>query len=145
MQNYVLGFLVNQIDEDLKSILLVKKQKGPPINHGKWNGVGGKIEERESPFDAMKREFFEETKILIRRIQWSSLGIFSGKEFKLNIMVHFSENADFITPDENDVGEKLQWFDFNIYDGFPSVEYAQNVPTMISHILTGQGPLKLQV
>ena len=57
MKHYVLGFVVN-VDES--KILLVEKQK-PDWQRFRWNGIGGKIEPKESPFEAMDREGYEET------------------------------------------------------------------------------------
>lgn len=54
---YVLGFLFNP---DLNSVVLIRKAK-PQWQAGKFNGVGGKIEEGETPEQAMRREFLEET------------------------------------------------------------------------------------
>jgi 8-oxo-dGTP diphosphatase len=58
MQKYVLGFAFSQ---DLKQVILIQKQK-PEFQFGKFNGVGGKIEETDAnPLEAMQREFMEET------------------------------------------------------------------------------------
>lgn len=56
MTQYVLGFMFYQDD-----VVLILKTKGPDVVVGKWNGVGGKIEVDENPYDAMAREFKEET------------------------------------------------------------------------------------
>ncbi len=53
---YVVGFL---FDNDHR-VLLIKKKR-PAWQIGKLNGVGGKIEEGETPSDAIRREFLEET------------------------------------------------------------------------------------
>lgn len=62
---YVLGFLFD-LDDD--SILLVRKNR-PDWQAGLLNGIGGKIESGENPFDAMTREFVEETGI-VQDIKW---------------------------------------------------------------------------
>ena len=54
---YVVGFLFNQ---ELSNVCLIRKLK-PEWQKCLLNGVGGKIEVDESPFDAMIREFAEET------------------------------------------------------------------------------------
>jgi len=58
MKHYVLGFVFNK-DED--RVLLIEKQN-PKWQKGRWNGIGGKIEQDEKPLDAMYRETWEETK-----------------------------------------------------------------------------------
>jgi 8-oxo-dGTP diphosphatase len=54
-KQYVIGFLFNAEDE----VALIEKTH-PDWQKGKLNGVGGHIEEGESPEDAMTREFEEE-------------------------------------------------------------------------------------
>jgi len=58
MKEYVLGFLFDQNDK----VLLIKKTK-PANLAGKWNGVGGKLEIKETYLEAMARETREETGI----------------------------------------------------------------------------------
>lgn len=57
MKNYVVLFL---FDEEGENVLLLLKNK-PIYQVGKFNGVGGKIEESETPFNAIHRELYEET------------------------------------------------------------------------------------
>jgi 8-oxo-dGTP diphosphatase len=53
---YVCGFLFS---EDRQTVALIRKNK-PAWQCGRLNGIGGKIEEGESPNQAMRREFREE-------------------------------------------------------------------------------------
>jgi len=63
MIKYVCGFLFDK--EDNSQVVLVEKLK-PEWFRGMWNGVGGKIkDDSESPEQAMKREFLEETGVEI--------------------------------------------------------------------------------
>jgi len=55
--SYVVGFMFST---DLMKVALIRKLK-PAWQQGKLNGVGGKIEQGESGFAAMCREFAEET------------------------------------------------------------------------------------
>lgn len=56
-RRFVLGFC---FDIGYHNVLLIEKNR-PPWQAGKLNGIGGKIEEGESPSGAMVREFQEET------------------------------------------------------------------------------------
>jgi len=56
MKHYVLGLIYN---DELSGILLIKKEK-PEWMKGRWNGIGGKIEDKETPLQAMERESHEE-------------------------------------------------------------------------------------
>jgi 8-oxo-dGTP diphosphatase len=64
--NYCVGFIFNKY---LDTILLVLKNRGPVNMAGKLNGIGGKIENGESPYQAMVRECKEETGLDIKK--WS--------------------------------------------------------------------------
>lgn len=57
MKNYVLGFL---FDERFERVVLILKKR-PQWQAGRYNGVGGHIEDGEHPMEAMRREFEEET------------------------------------------------------------------------------------
>lgn len=62
-QLYSVGFLHSD-----ESVVLIKKNR-PDWQSGKYNGVGGHVEENEKPHDAMVREFQEETGVLVPRWQ----------------------------------------------------------------------------
>ena len=66
--SYVLGFA---FDPQYRGVLLCVKNR-PAWQAGKLNGLGGKIEEGETPFDAMVREFQEESGVLCRN--WKHFG-----------------------------------------------------------------------
>lgn len=54
-KKYVVGFLIHK-----NGWVLLLQKTHPDYLAGKWNGVGGKIEEGESSLEAMRREFKEE-------------------------------------------------------------------------------------
>jgi 8-oxo-dGTP pyrophosphatase MutT (NUDIX family) len=60
-KRYVLGFVM---DERKEKIVLIHKNR-PDFQAGKLNGLGGKIEEGETPEDAIKREIEEESGLVI--------------------------------------------------------------------------------
>lgn len=47
-------------DQD-KILMLLRNKKADDYHIGKWNGLGGKFEEGESPEECAKREIFEES------------------------------------------------------------------------------------
>ena len=57
MFKYTLCFIIYQ-----NQVLLLNRNKNPWM--GRWNGVGGKINEGEDKFSAIKREIIEETQII---------------------------------------------------------------------------------
>ena len=107
-------------------ILLAMKKKG--FGEGKYNGVGGKLEENETPEQAMIRETQEE--ICVTPIKYEKVGIISFDEFykgeKVNLLFHlyfvYEWNGE---PTESDE-MKPEWFDIDNtpYDRmFPDDKY----------------------
>lgn len=70
MRNYVLGFL---IDLSSNEILLIKKNR-PAFQAGKLNGIGGKMEEGETPIESLIREVWEETNLKTQEKEWWYFG-----------------------------------------------------------------------
>lgn len=56
MKEYVVGFAFDR--HEARVALIVKNR--PTWQAGKLNGIGGKVEPREAPLQAMEREFAEE-------------------------------------------------------------------------------------
>jgi len=83
MKKYVVGFLVNRASE---SVVLIVKNK-PVWQKGKMNGVGGKIEEGETPHAAMSREFEEEAGMKIPEAYWTLTVVLTGADFQLNVFI----------------------------------------------------------
>lgn len=74
MNSYVLAFAF----DDLGRVALIKKAR-PEWQQGKWNGVGGKIEDFDAyPSEAMSREFEEETGVRISDREWKYAGRMDG-------------------------------------------------------------------
>jgi len=67
MKKYVVGFLFTH---NKKNVILIRKNK-PEWQKGLLNGVGGKIEKNETPDQAMTREFYEETGLIV--ILWNKI------------------------------------------------------------------------
>jgi len=68
LRPYVCGFVM---DPDTGRVMLIRKKR-PDWQAGLLNGVGGKIEEGETPLNAMSREFFEEAGKLIHDRAWNN-------------------------------------------------------------------------
>lgn len=80
MTKYVCGFF---FDRQLNNVVLIWKNK-PKWQEGKLNGVGGKIEEGETPKSAMMREFQEETGLAIAG--WLYLITISGEDWSVDFL-----------------------------------------------------------
>jgi 8-oxo-dGTP diphosphatase len=86
--NYVLGFLFHGKGSDME-VALIRKLK-PVQQVGKLNGIGGKIEAGEPPFDAMCREFFEETDALVT--SWTHMGQMTTPWGVVHVFAHWADS-----------------------------------------------------
>ena len=101
MKAYTLGFLF----DEQQRWLGVLKEHGPPVNIGKWNGIGGKIEPNETPGQAMAREGLEE---IGSYFSWHLRGSFTDQN---TFFVHVFQATHVDEPLNmaNDIGETLNW------------------------------------
>jgi len=95
---YVVGFMFNVKETD---VLLIMKQK-PKWQEGNLNGIGGKIEEGETPVIAMRREFKEETGI--RYSDWRRVTTMSGEDWECHVFTAKSDDIfDYKTMEQEEV------------------------------------------
>lgn len=78
MNRFVLGFYITRSG----AILICKTR--PEWQRGKWNGIGGRIEEGETPLQAMVREFEEEAGFKTSEEDWVPRFVISSKVFADN-------------------------------------------------------------
>lgn len=90
MQEYVLGFAFSK---DKQRVLLIKKKR-PEWQKGLLNGIGGKIEKNETAYDAMIREFQEETGIVTEHDDWTIYSVMEGDKFKVCVFSAFLDLLD---------------------------------------------------
>jgi 8-oxo-dGTP diphosphatase len=81
--DYVCGFMFSESPQGPR-VLLIQKNR-PAWQAGRLNGIGGKIEDGESPLDAMVREFREEAGLSLIPTCWSPVAVLTGDSF----CVHF--------------------------------------------------------
>lgn len=70
------------IEKDSKTLMLHRIKKENDVHFGKWVGLGGKIEEGESPEECIIREVFEESGLIIKNPKLK--GILTFPKFKDN-------------------------------------------------------------
>jgi len=85
MIKYVCGFCFS---EDYSQVVLILKKR-PSWQEGLLNGVGGKIEPGESPYQAMVREFKEETSVFLTN--WDEYLEYTGENFKIHFFKIFTD------------------------------------------------------
>lgn len=67
MNRYVVGLMFN---DDMTKVCMIRKNR-PDWQKGLLNGIGGKIDGRETPLEAMIREFREETGVDTKARAWA--------------------------------------------------------------------------
>lgn len=85
---YVLGFLFTP---DRQRVVLMRKAR-PEWQRGRLNGVGGRIEEGETPKRAMEREAHEETGVM--GVRWEHFATIRGESWCVFVFRAFDEQAD---------------------------------------------------
>ena len=112
MVNATLCFLMRDAPE--KTILLGMKKDG--FGKGKWNGLGGKIENNETPKAAAIREVYEEGGVRIpesaveKFAELTFLSVKGTDEKKLDMFVHVFVARDW-EGNPQETGEMLpKWF-----------------------------------
>jgi 8-oxo-dGTP pyrophosphatase MutT (NUDIX family) len=95
-----------------EKVLLQKKSKGL-FGADKWNGVGGKLKQNETPEEGVKREVFEEAGLKIPNPEFhGDLSFYFGHRNKPDWIVHvFSVKAFEGKPRPSEEG-LLRWFAF---------------------------------
>lgn len=101
--------------EDLKKVLLIKKQK-PDWQKGKYNFPGGKVEnvkireknQRESYKACIVREFKEETSMKTMEVDWHAIGSIEGEGYSVELLVAVFLNSMGMAITITD--EEVEWF-----------------------------------
>ena len=112
------------LERDDKYLMLHRISKKNDINAGKWIGVGGHLEDNESPEECIKREIFEETgyDIPMEILKFRGLVTFVSAKGDYELMSLFTAKAPDSEPLECSEG-KLEWiskkdlFDLNLWEG----------------------------
>ena len=80
------------IEKDESYLMLHRVKKENDCNKDKWIGVGGKFEERETPYDCVRREIREETGLTVGKLNYRGLVTFVSNEFGTEYMHLFHTN-----------------------------------------------------
>lgn len=84
-QEYTAGFLINIAHGQ---VALIRKLR-PAWQRGKLNGIGGKVNPRETPHDAQVREFQEETGRAIR--DWRLFARMEAESYRVHFYSSFTD------------------------------------------------------
>ena len=90
-------------------LMMHRIKKVDDENHDKWIGIGGKFEDKESPFDCVKREVFEETGLTVTNLQYKGIVTFVSDIYPTEYMhLFYTESFEGALKSNCDEGE-LQW------------------------------------
>ncbi|MEH7253689.1 NUDIX domain-containing protein, partial [Neobacillus niacini] len=108
------------------NVLMLLRAKEP--NKGKWNGVGGKIEHDETPYESCIREVLEETGLLLKTQTFRGMIALNGAEC-INVFASNNFEGDLLSSDEGILEwKKLDWI-------LSSKDVVPNIPFFIEDVL----------
>lgn len=105
MNQYVCGFLFG----DRGRVALIRKAK-PSWQKDRLNGIGGKIEPEETMWQAMSREFKEETDYFTTEAQWTLKLHLCGRDWKVYFL---AAKIDQTVDLKSDGEEPCGWYDIS--------------------------------
>lgn len=82
------------IERDDSYLMLHRISKKHDVNHGKWIGVGGKLEQGESPEECLLREVREETGLQLRSYTYRGLLTFLCDDNEPEYIFTYTAAAD---------------------------------------------------
>ncbi len=109
MKNTTLIYL----ERDHKYLMMYRGRKPHDPNAGKWIGIGGKIEEGETPEECAIRETREETGITLDSVDFRGIVFFINTKYETEYMyLYTSTEFDEADPTDCDEGD-LRWIDID--------------------------------
>lgn len=101
------------LTKDNKTLMLYRNKKNQDVHEGKWIGLGGKIEENETPDECMLREVFEEAGIHITEYKFRGTLTYpkftEGHTWNLFVYMAFDYEGEIQPCNEGE----LKWIDNN--------------------------------
>ena len=89
MKNTTLCYL----EKDGAYLMLHRIKKEKDENRDKWIGVGGKLEDGESPYDCARREIYEETGLTVNSLSYRGLVTFVSNTYGTEYMHLFTSKS----------------------------------------------------
>lgn len=109
------------IENNDQYLMLHRIKKQNDMNEGKWIGVGGHVEDQETPEECLVREVKEETGFTLTSYKFRGLVTFINNECESELMCVFT--ADGYTGELIECNEgELCWIDKNTVPELPARE-----------------------
>ena len=110
------------IEKDNKYLMLHRTKKNNDVNKDKWIGVGGKIEDKESPEECIVREVKEETGLTLLNYKLRCIITFSSTVAETEYIYVFTSDkftGEIIECNEGDLEwvEKSKIDNLNVWEG----------------------------
>ena len=100
-------------------LMMHRTKKENDENKDKWIGIGGKLENGESPFDCARREIYEETSIIVNKLSYRGIVTFVSDIYGTEYMHLFiSDSFDGEPVHDCDEGI-LEWVPVNKVTDLP--------------------------
>lgn len=107
--DYMKNTTLCYIEENGAYLMMHRIKKVNDENRDKWVGVGGKLEEGESPFDCARREILEETGIKPLGLEYRGIVTFVSDLYGTEYMHLFTANGYDGEINYDSVEGKLEW------------------------------------
>lgn len=126
-----------------KNELLMLNRANPPTL-GLWNGVGGKLEDKETAIECLIREIREETEIEVNYEQIQDKGIVSWQVDDSYVggmcvyLVDIAEGYIYLTPRKTDEGI-LDWKEISWLLADKNYGVGEMIPKFLPHLLKEEG------
>jgi 8-oxo-dGTP diphosphatase len=133
---YTLGFVFRG-----EEVLMLNREKSPW--KGAWNGVGGKLQDGESPLECIRRELTEETGIPVSEASFLDKGELTWTDFEaigngLRIFfIRLKPDYELVTPIKTKEGI-LDWKKIDWVVDVKNEGVAKNIPLFLPALLADE-------
>lgn len=97
------------IEKDDSYLMMHRVKKKNDMNQDKWVGVGGKLEEGETPHECARREIFEEVGIEVAKLNYRGLVTFVSDIYGTEYMHLFTSDSYIGEIKDNCNEGNLEW------------------------------------
>jgi len=111
----------------MTQILLLLKEHGPKCIVGYWNGIGGHMEDGETPIQCQVREFEEETGVKTTENDWAKFTKLVGDDFLVHLF--WGRNTGAVLTAKTTTDEHVELI--NVNSGLDDITLTPNLVWMI--------------
>ena len=99
------------IEDGSRYLMLHRTKKEGDLNRDKWIGIGGKFEDKESPYDCIRREMYEETGLRAEVLEYRGIATFISDRYPTEYMHLFVAKGICGTPVTDCAEGELAWIE----------------------------------